>query len=102
MMEKVADTDICFHREIQACVLQTMLINTLSCITMLLLLKYNVSYCCSATATINELNWSLKSNIWWKIALQYHIGSAMFIGLKILSNIGYRNIGQISYRCNTT
>ena len=53
MMEKVADTDICFHREMQACVLQMMLINTLSCITMLLLLlNYHVSYCCSTTATI--------------------------------------------------
>ena len=31
----------------------------------------------------------------------YYIGSATFIGLKLLSNIGYWNIGKISYRCNT-
>ena len=31
-----------------------------------------------------------------------YIGLAMFISLKILFNIGYRNIGKISYRCNTT
>ena len=42
MMEKVADADICFHREMQACVLQAMLINTLSCITMLLLLLKSI------------------------------------------------------------
>ena len=33
--------------------------------------------------------------------MQYYIGSAKFIGLEISSNIGYRNIGKMSYRCNT-
>ena len=34
--------------------------------------------------------------------MQYYIGSVKFIGLEISSNIGYRNIGKMSYRCNTT
>jgi len=33
--------------------------------------------------------------------MQYYIRLAMFISLKILFNIGYRNIGKISYQCNT-
>ena len=32
--------------------------------------------------------------------MQYYIGSAKFIGLEISSNIGYQNIGKMSYRCN--
>ena len=33
--------------------------------------------------------------------MQFYIGLVMFIGLKMLSNIGYRNIGKMSYQCNT-
>ena len=38
----------------------------------------------------------------YKIDMLCYIGSATFIGLKILSDIGYRNIDKISYRCNTS
>ena len=34
--------------------------------------------------------------------MQYSIGLATFIGFKILSNIGFWNIGKFSHQCNTS
>ena len=37
----------------------------------------------------------------WIKDILYNIGSATYMGLKIISNIGYRNIGKMSYQCTT-
>ena len=37
------------------------------------------------------------SKICWKIAMQYYIGSTMFINLKMLFIIGYRNIISVHH-----
>ena len=73
---------------------------------LLLLLQCTVSCCysniywCYKQAKLIPHN-QISSKNCYKIVMLCYIGLATFIGLKILSNIGYWNIEKISYWCNT-
>ena len=93
------------YMEVHAHVHQMMFTNALSCT--LLMLQCTISCCCSNTTTIYKqaklvLHNQISSKNCYKIDMLCYTRSTTFISLKILSNIGYWNIGKITCRCNTS